>query len=662
MLNEVAKIVRGLSADAVEKANSGHPGLPLGCAEIGALLYGEVLKDDPNSPDWINRDRFVLSAGHGSMLQYSLLYLSGYDLSLDDLKAFRQVNSKTPGHPEFGHTAGVEATTGPLGQGFANAVGMAIAERVMAEKFNTDKHKVIDHYTYTLMGDGCMMEGITSEASSLAGHLGLGKLIAIYDDNNISIAGSTDLAFTESVGDRYKAYGWHVIENVDGHNIEAVREAIKKGQEEKKQPTLIVARTYIGFGAPTKQGTADVHGAPLGEEDLIGLKKKIGLPLDKSFYVSEEVKDFFDRRRKEKSETYNRWLQVFDEWKRENPDHHEELQVMIHRNTPKGVHDFLDDFGKDGSINDATRASSGKVLSEIAKHLPFIIGGSADLEPSTKTYLKEFGEIQRNHYEGKNIRFGVREHGMAAIGNGLALYGGFRPFVSTFLVFSDYMRPSIRLSALMGVPVIYVFTHDSIYVGEDGPTHQPVEHLEALRIIPNLKVLRPADAEEVALSWKEALVRTSGPTAIILTRQGAPGIQGKAGVKQFSKGGYFIIENDNPDVNLIASGSEVQLAIEVKKRLDEKGIASNIISVPDRPSLEDQSAKYLEQLFGDDKGRHVLIEAGIGHGWYRLLSKDALHFTIENYGLSGPGKDVANELGLDPVKIAATIIKEIGKE
>ncbi|MGM0445548.1 MAG: transketolase [Bacillota bacterium] len=655
MLKEVANIVRGLSVDAVEKANSGHPGMPVGCAEIGSLLYGEVLKHDPVSPNWPDRDRFVLSAGHGSMLLYSLLHLSGYDLSLDEIKNFRQLGSKTPGHPEYMETKGVETTTGPLGQGIANAVGMAIAERHLAAKFNKENYKIVDHYTYTIMGDGCMMEGISSETASLAGHLGLGKLIAIYDDNEISIEGSTDITFTESVPERFKSYNWQVIDGVDGHNINEMRKAIMKAKSDPTKPTLIVAKTHIAYGAPGKQDTADAHGAPLGKEEIKGLKEYFDLPVDKEFYISDSVKQFFEDRRQILKKDKQNWDKMFAEWKDKYPKLYQKWQKAHQLKIDGDLEDEINDLNIDTPI--ATRKASGATLRTIADKIDYLIGGSADLAPSTKTYLDKYPEFQKNSYEGRNFRFGVREHAMGGIVNGMSLHKGVRPFAATFLVFSDYMRPAIRLAALMKQPVIYVFTHDSIYIGEDGPTHQPVEHLEALRVIPNLSVYRPGDAEETKQAWINALKRKDGPTALVLTRQSLPAVNKENGLTNFDKGGYLVRSGNNDyDYTFIASGSEVSLAEKVADKLKEKEINSRIVSVPERKILNKQDNSYVDELLGNPNKKKVVIEAGVDNGWYRYLSSEDLLITQEEFGASGPGNDVASYFGFDVEKIISKLL------
>ena len=658
MLKKTANIVRGLSADAVEAAGSGHPGMPMGCAEIGSLLYGKVMKHNPEDPDWPDRDRFVLSAGHGSMLVYSLLHLSGYDLSLEEIKNFRQLGSKTPGHPEYGHTPGVEITTGPLGQGFASAVGMAITERMMAERFNTADNKIVDHYIYTLAGDGCMMEGITAEAASLAGHLGLGKLIVIYDDNEISIAGDTDLTFTESVYDRFRAYDWQVIEDVDGHNLEELEAAISEAQAESGRPTLIAARTKIAFGAPQKEGTSAAHGAPLGEEEIKGAKKELGLPADEKFYVSDDVKQYFVDRRQELAREYEEWQQNFSDWSASNPQLKEEWDKVLNQELPQDLSEIISRVEIDTPI--ATRKASGAVLREIADEIDYLVGGSADLAPSTKTYLDKYGEIQKDNFKGRNFRFGVREHAMGAIANGMTLHGGVRVFNATFLVFSDYMKPAIRLAALMELPVIYVFTHDSIAIGEDGPTHQPVEHVETLRLIPNLKVLRPADEEETKLAWQQAIQNRQGPTALIFTRQNLPHLEKEQGLDGFEKGAY-IVDEDGSDAEIVflASGSEVSLATETAELLRDKGKSVRVVSVPDREKFLSSKDKYRKRLLGDSGTFRVVLEAGVGSGWYQLLNKKYHLVSVDDFGISAPGEDVYREYGFEAGAIAKDILKKI---
>lgn len=651
MLQKSANIVKGLAVDAVEKAQSGHPGMPVGCAEIGTLLYTEVMEHNPQDPKWPDRDRFVLSAGHGSMLLYSLLHLSGYDLNLDDLKNFRQLNSPTAGHPEYGHAPGIETTTGPLGQGIANAVGMALAEEMLATKFNRPGFEIVDHYTYTIAGDGCMMEGISSEAASLAGHLGLGKLIAFYDSNQISIEGSTDLAFTEDVAKRFESYNWQVINNVDGHNFQQLRDAIQEAKADSDRPTLIVAETKIAHGSPEKEGKASSHGAPLGPDEIKGLKENIGLPVDKEFYISDEVKEFWQQQIAAKEEAYDNWVELYSEWRDEFPELAEKWDKGYEGILPEEFDKMIADFQFNGK--EATRKASGKVLNKLFAEIDYLVGGSADLAPSTKTYFEEYGEVQKASYDGQNLRFGVREHAMGAISNGLALHGGLRPFTATFLVFSDYMRPAIRLAALMGQPVIYVFTHDSIYLGEDGPTHQPVEQLESLRLIPNLTVLRPADGRETALAWQQALENKSGPTALVLTRQGLEQLEG-SNPEGYKKGGYPVEDSNDPDVILMASGSEVSLAVNVAYQLEQDMISSRVISVPDRNGFT-KTLSEDSSLLEPETALRVVLEAGVGQGWFKFLGSQDLLYTVETFGKSAPGEEVGKDFGFSVDGIVSDI-------
>lgn len=652
MITEVAKIIRGLSVDAIEKANSGHPGLPLGCADIGAVLFGEVLKYDPEKPDWLNRDRFVLSAGHGSIMLYVLLHLSGYAITLEDIKNFRQIGSITPGHPEYGVTPGVEATTGPLGQGFANGVGMALAERMLAHKYNKEDFDIINHYTYVLASDGCMMEGITSEAASLAGHWGLEKLVVVYDKNQVSLSGSTELTFTESVAGRFRAYNWQVIDKVNGHDIDEIRTALMKAKEKNGKPVLIIAETHIGYGAPTKQDSYTSHGAPLGSEEVTGLKKKLGLPLDKTFYISDTVREYFQVKKSNLLKERQQWEEKYSRWSEKYPEERAQLEKALNLEIPKKM-DFWD-LDIDEKI--ATRSASGEILNNAAEEVPYFVGGSADLDPSTMTYLSKFSEIQKGCYNGRNIRFGVREHAMGAICSGLSLHKGLRPFCSTFLVFSDYMRPALRLAALMRLPVIFIFTHDSVYVGEDGPTHQPVEQLESLRIIPGLQVIRPADSDEVKAAWQHILGKKEGPVALILSRQKLPLIKKSFGIKEFPRGGYIIYEGDqNPQVIISASGSEVQTALQVKDILERDNITCRIISIPDRETFASQDWQYREYVLNNKQSLQVAIEAATGQGWYEVIPGLSLGIFIRQFAESGPGEEVAAQFGFEPEKIANTI-------
>lgn len=655
MLTTIAHTVRGLTADAVEKAKSGHPGMPLGCAEIGAVLYSDVLKHDPTDPAWPDRDRFVLSAGHGSMFIYSFLHLTGYDLPMSELKNFRQLGAKTAGHPEYGLVPGVETTTGPLGQGVANAVGMALAERMLAAKFNRPGYEIVDHYTYVLAGDGCLMEGVSAEASSLAGHLGLGKLIVIYDSNQISIEGDTELAFTESVADRYRAYGWQVLE-INGHDFQAIADALAAARAEKNKPSLIVARTRIGRYSAL-EGSEKSHGAPLGEENVKALKKALGLP-DEEFYVPQEVYDFYAERRKVWTERRREWEKLFAEWSARYPELRREWDAAMSPTATIDIAEKIEPFAV--GTSQATRKSSQVVLQQMAKELPHLVGGSADLAPSTLTLIDDSPSVQRGDYAGRNLHFGVREHAMGAIVNGMALHGGFLPYCATFLVFSDYMRPPIRLAALMGLPVIFVFTHDSIYVGEDGPTHQPIEQLESLRLIPNLRVIRPADAEEVRYAWAQAVSRTDGPTALILTRQNLPVIERTGGtVADSVRGGYVVKDADGPDIVLVASGSEVPLCIEAAQKLEAQGKKARVVSVPCRELFLEQDAAYREQVLPPGVPR-VIVEAGVTVGWHVLTQPGDVVIGLNRFGESGKGPEVAAYLGLTPERVADEALKLLG--
>lgn len=653
MLKTIANTVRGLAADGVEKAKSGHPGMPLGAADMAAVLFAEAMNYDPTAPAWPNRDRFILSAGHGSMLLYSYLHLAGYDISMDDLKQFRQLDSITPGHPEYGVTPGVETTTGPLGQGVANAVGMALAAEMLAAKFNRPGYPIVDHYIYSICGDGDLMEGVSGEASSLAGHLGLGKLIVLYDSNNISIEGSTDIAFGENVGQRYEAYGWHVQE-IDGHNFDQIRRAIEEAKKETKRPSLIIAKTHIGFGS-SKQDDASVHGTPLGEEAVAELKRSLGLP-DQAFYVPQEVYDFFRELRKEQAKKRTAWEEMFEKWSQEYPDLRKEWDAAHQLTLPEDLEALLPEFAVGSKV--ATRDASGKVLQKLADLVPYLVGGSADLAPSTKTYMEGKGSVSPGDFTGRNLHFGVREHAMGAILNGMSLYGGLRVHGSTFLVFSDYMRPAIRLSALMHQPVIYVLTHDSIWVGEDGPTHQPIEHVEALRIIPGVEVFRPADAEETKAAWAEVMRRTDGPGVLVLTRQKLP-VFAKDGCvfENVAKGGYVVKGKEVPDVVLIASGSEVSLALEAADILENEGTKVRVVSVPCRERFMAQDASYRAEVLGE--APRLFIEAGVGSGWAQLTRPGDKIMAIERFGASGPAEKVAEALGMTPsaaVEMAKTLL------
>lgn len=639
--------IRTLSMDAIQKANSGHPGAPMGLAPVAYILWKYFLKHNPKNPEWIDRDRFVLSGGHASMLLYSLLYLSGYDLTLDDIKNFRQWGSKTPGHPEFGHTPGVETTTGPLGQGFSNAVGMAMAERHLATIFNRNGYDIIDHYTYMLCGDGDLMEGISAEAASLAGHLGLAKLICIYDDNKISIEGSTDIAFTEDVALRFKAYNWHVIKVDDGNNLDDIRKAIKEAKSETTKPSIIVLRTHIAFGSPNKQDSASAHGAPLGEEEIRLTKRNLGWDENVSFYVPEQVIKMFGEcvDKGEKAESI--WKEKFEEYSSKHRSLSKKLNDSLNNSLNKRWDDNLPDFSNnDGPI--ATRAASGKILNAIAENMPYLIGGSADLAPSNNTIIKSSHDFQKNKPDGRNIRFGVREHAMGGIISGIALHKGLRPYGGTFLVFADYMRPSIRLAGLMKLPVIYIFTHDSISVGEDGPTHQPVEQLASLRAIPGLTVIRPSDATETAEAWRFAAKNTDGPVALILSRQKLPVIDRKiySSANNLVNGAYILSDFDGkPDVILIATGSEVHIALEAGKILEEKGISARVVSMPSWELFEKTSQEYKNKVLLPDVNIRIAVEAGIPMGWERYVGSGGAIIGINEFGASAPGNIVMEKFG-----------------
>lgn len=651
--------IRSLSMDAVQKANSGHPGAPMGLAPAAYTLWTRILKHNPANPGWFNRDRFILSGGHASMLLYSMLYLTGYDLSLDDIKNFRQWGSKTPGHPEYRHTPGVETTTGPLGQGFANGVGMAMAERHLAACYNTKDHEIIDHHTFVVCGDGDLMEGITSEASSLAGHLGLSKLICIYDDNKISIEGSTGLTFTEDVAARFKAYNWHVLKVENGNNIDAVLKALKKAKAEKKKPSLIMLRTHIAYGSPNKQDSAEAHGAPLGEEEIRLTKKNLGCPADSAFCVPDEAVQFCRKCLETGKKAESKWLRKFKSYKKEFPDLAAKLMDAINRKLPEGWDGGLPDFSsKDGAV--ATRSASGKILNAIAGKVTSLMGGSADLAPSNNTIIKNSCDFQKDSYQGRNIRFGVREHAMGAILSGMALHRGIRPFGGTFLVFADYMRPSIRLAALMKLPVIYIFTHDSIAVGEDGPTHQPVEHVCSLRAIPGLTVIRPADANETKEAWRFALKWMEGPVTLILSRQNLPVLErnesNPAGLLE--NGAYIVYGSEQkPSLIIIATGSEVHIAIEAAKTLAAKGVTARVVSMPSHELFENSDDNYREKVLPYDITNRITVEAGISSGWERYTGGKGEIIGMTGFGASAPGGILMKNYGFTADNIVQKAMK-----
>lgn len=651
-----ANTIRGLAIDAIQKANSGHPGMPMGMADLSVVLWSRFLKHNPKDPAWFDRDRFVLSAGHGSMLLYSLLHLSGYDLSLEDLQSFRQWGSITPGHPENHLTPGVETTTGPLGQGIANAVGMALAERWLAERFNRPGFQLVDHHTYAIASDGDLMEGISHEASSLAGHWGLGKLIVFYDDNHITIDGPTSLSFSEDVLARYEAYGWHTLQ-VDGHNPASIADAVKLAQAETHRPSLIACRTHIGYGSPNRQDTSAVHGSPLGETEARLTKENLGWPLEPLFHVPDAVRDLLSEAGMRGAERQAAWETLLSQYVEAFPD----LAAMFHRfvngTLPDEWEEILPIFEAGNSL--ATRASSGQTLNAIAPYVPQLVGGSADLTESNKTDLKGEEALSSGEFGGRYIHFGIREHGMGGILNGMALHGGIRPYGGTFLVFSDYMRPSVRLAALMGLPVIYVFSHDSIGLGEDGPTHQPVEQLMALRTIPNLTLIRPADATETAVAWQAALENRSGPTALVLTRQGVPTLDRSryASAANLRKGAYVLSEpSGQAQVILIGTGSELHLALEAQALLETKGVATRVVSMPSWELFEQQTETYRNSVLPAEIMTRVSVEAGVTLGWERYIGTHGRAIGLDRFGASAPYQTIYEKVGITANAVANTAL------
>ncbi len=650
--------IRVLSADAIQKANSGHPGLPLGTAPVAYELFAKHMNYNPHNPDWVNRDRFVLSGGHGSMLLYSLFHLFGIgNLSLEEVKNFRQFGSLTPGHPEYGHTVGVEATTGPLGQGMAMAVGMAMAEAHLSSVFNKEGFPVVDHYTYVLGGDGCMMEGISSECFSLAGTLGLSKLIVFYDSNNISIEGSTDIAFTEDVVTRFKAFGFQTIEVEDGNDLEAIGKAIEEAKADKTRPSLIKVNTLIGYGCPAKQGKASAHGEPLGVDNVAALKENINWPCKGDFEVPKEVYDHYKELADNMAKAEDKWNELFAAYVEKYPEMKE-----LWDNYFDG-YDMSDLFNSDeywakGDKPEATRSTSGTILNMIKKAMPNLIGGSADLAPSNKTNMKDAGDFSKDNYAGTNLHFGVREQAMAAIGNGLALHGGLKAFVATFFVFSDYVKPMARLSALMKLPLTYVFTHDSIGVGEDGPTHEPIEQLAAFRSLPDFTVFRPCDRTETAAAWMYAVENECGPTGLVLTRQNLPQMEGSS--KDALKGGYVIAESEKavPDAIIIARGSEVSLAVNAKEELKKSGIDVRVVSMPSMELFDKQSAEYKESVLPNAVRKRVAVEALSDFGWYKYVGLDGKVIAMEGFGASGPAATLFEHFGFTVDNVVKTV-KEV---
>ena len=640
--------LRFLAVDAVEKANSGHPGAPMGAAPMAYVLWDRFLKHNPNNPNWPDRDRFILSAGHASALLYGLLHLTGYELPLEELKAFRQWGSKTPGHPEHGLTPGVEVTTGPLGQGFANGVGMAIAERWLANQFNEPGHEVVNHFTYSIVSDGDLQEGVSSEAASLAGHLGLGKLIYLYDDNDVSIEGSTDLSFTENVGQRFQAYGWHVIGPIDGMDEGAVDPAIRAAQAETNRPSLIICRTTIGYGSPNKAGKSSAHGEPLGKEEAQLAKETLGWPYQDPFHIPAEAVDHCRQALERGGASEQEWRNNFETYRRTYPDQASRLEEALNGNLPDGWDAELETVFSPDDKHMATREASGRVMNALAARVGTLVGGSADLAPSTKTLLNDGGHYSSEEW-GNNLHFGVREHAMGSISNGMAVHGGLIPYTATFLIFSDYMRPPIRLAALMSQQVVFVFTHDSVGLGEDGPTHQPVEQLLGLRGVPNLVVIRPADSRETLEAWQVAMLRRDGPTTLILSRQNLPMLERRSegGDGNVHRGGYILWEAaDSPQVILMATGSEVTIALQAGKQLQEKGVAARVVSLPSWELFDAQPAEYRDAVLPPEITARVSIEASVPMGWERYVGLQGVAIGIPHFGASAPAGIIYEKFGL----------------
>ena len=668
--------IRILSADAVQAANSGHPGMPMGAAAMGYTLWTRFLRHNPADPQWWDRDRFILSAGHGSMLLYSLLHLTGYDLPLDELKRFRQWGSKTPGHPERGHTAGVEVATGPLGQGFSNGVGMAMAEAWLAARYNRPGHKIVDHYTYAICGDGDLMEGITQEAASLAGHLQLGKIVYLYDQNHISLAGATNLCFTEDVAKRFEAYGWHTRHVADGNDVEDISSAIREAQAEVNRPSLILVRTHIGFGSPKKQDTFGAHGSPLGEEELAATKQALGWPTMDKFFLPEAAVEHYRRATVSGALAEAEWKTRFEAYRAAFPAEAGEYERIMTGGLPDDWAADLPSW-KPGDKAIATRVAGGEALNGLAKRIPNLVGGSADLNPSTNTALKGMGDFQPPTeggagtpgavggvwgYAGRNFAFGVREHAMGAAVNGMAAHGGLIPFAATFLVFSDYVKPSIRLAALSQLHCVYVFTHDSIAVGEDGPTHEPIEQVAGLRAIPGLTVIRPADANETAEAWRFA-IEHNGPSLLVLSRQNLPHLD-RSGAKDagIARGAYILSDaaNGSPDVILIGTGSEVSLCVAAQAALAAKGVAARVVSMPSWSLFEAQDGAYRESVLPAAQRKRVTVEAGCSQGWHKWVA-DGTIISIDRFGASAPGDEVMKRFGFTPEHVTAAALALLGK-
>ena len=652
--------IRVLAADAIQKANSGHPGLPLGAAPAAYELWTKHMRHNPANPDWVNRDRFILSGGHGSALLYSLLHFFGYGITIDDMKNFRQLGSKTPGHPEYGHTVGVEATTGPLGAGMAMAVGMAMAENHLAATFNKEGYPVVDHYTYVLGGDGCMMEGISYEAFSLAGTLGLEKLIVLYDSNNISIEGDTNIAFREDVRKRFEAFGFHTQLVEDGNDLDAIGAAIEAAKAETGRPSMIEIKTKIGAGCPAKEGKASAHGEPLGVENVAALRENLGIEDKGAFVISQDVYDNFAEIAKSNASYEEEWNKLFARYSEEYPDMRKLWDAYYDKDSANCLFD-LDDFWNTCDKAEATRNVSGKIINIIKNVLPNMFGGAADLAPSTKTYMNDMGDYSKENPLGKNIHFGIREIAMAAIGNGIALHGGLRPYVSTFFVFSDYVKPMARLSSLMGLPLTYVLTHDSIGVGEDGPTHEPIEQLAMLRAMPNFYVFRPADATECAAAWYFALNKKDAPTALVLSRQNLPQLDGSS--QEALKGGYIISdsEKDSPDAIIIATGSEVSLAVEAKSKLAQSNIDVRVVSMPSMDLFEDQPEEYKNQVLPKEVTARVAVEALGEFGWGKYIGINGEFIGMHSFGASAPGGQLFEHFGITTDAVVEAVKKVTSK-
>lgn len=648
--------IRTLAMDTVQKANSGHPGTPMGAAAMAYTVWTRFLRHDPNRPDWFDRDRFVLSPGHASVLLYSLLHLTGYDISLEDLKNFRQLGSKTPGHPERGHTPGVELTTGPLGAGFSMGVGLAIAERFLAENFNRPSFDIVNHWTYGIVSDGDLMEGVASEAASLAGTLGLGRIIYLYDDNDISIEGNTDIAFAEEVGARFEAYGWHVSHVSNGNDVEAIARAIETARQDESRPSLIVTKTRIGFGSPKLEGTPDIHGSPMGAEEIAATKRALNWSSEETFHIPGPVLDHYRQAVSMGATRSQEWYDLYSRYAAKHPGLAGSLTDAINDRLPEDWDADIPRF-EVGDSPEATRVSSGKVLNGLVKRLPTLVGGSADLAPSTNTYLFGYGDLGLHEWCGRNMHFGVREHAMGGVVNGMALHGGIIPYGATFLVFSDYMRPALRLAALQGAHSIYVFTHDSIGLGEDGPTHQPVEHLASLRAIPGFTVYRPADANETAECWRLAIQRR-GPCALILSRQALPVLDPDL-TSGASRGAYVLAGSESPEAIIMATGSEVEIALAAHELLKEKGIASRVVSMPGWEVFEAQSDSYKREVLPPGIRARVAVEAALPMGWWKYLGTEGRMVGMNSFGASGKASDLYEHFGITPDAVVRAVADSI---